>query len=134
MARTGRPGRRHPRSLVAGLGRYSRRMAEPPSDWSVPDDWRAQTAGPEYYGAELRWSEWRRPRPVWDHDHCAFCWATFSEHTEDALRHGYRTGRSDWVCPACADEFAAAFSLRLCGGRPPGDDGRGPPTGPPPEL
>jgi len=35
----------------------------------------------------LRWSAWWPPRPGWDHDHCAFCWAKFAEAQHAHARH-----------------------------------------------
>ncbi|WP_271504281.1 hypothetical protein [Bradyrhizobium sp. CCBAU 11357] len=53
-------------------------------------------------------STWERPSPDWDHDHCAACWAKFSDKTPDSLREGYTTGtdyrlgaRYEWVCEEC---------------------------------
>jgi hypothetical protein len=45
----------------------------------------------------------------WDHDHCAACWAKFSESGDsEVLRDGYATGpdypkgaRYEWVCRQC---------------------------------
>jgi hypothetical protein len=71
------------------------------------NDWRLETQGNESYrGATFerrRWSErpgllWSsesdQPAPlVWDHDHCAFCWAIFCVRTDDHpefLEAGYR--------------------------------------------
>lgn len=30
-------------------------------------------------GVTLVRKKWLRPKPDWDHDHCAFCWAAFAE-------------------------------------------------------
>ena len=78
------------------------------------DDWRLQ--GQESYLANrtLRWSKWSSPRPDWDHDHCAFCWAEFgSQVTEHcAYDSGWVTADDeyDWVCPVCFDDFRSRFN------------------------
>ena len=54
-------------------------------------------------------STWTRPKPDWDHDHCAACWAKFSDVSDSSdLREGYTTGpnyllgaRYEWVCEEC---------------------------------
>jgi len=66
----------------------------------------------EYLGAlkglTLWWSAWTRPKPEWNHEHCAACWAKFSDDIPDTLREGYATGRDyrlgaryEWVCEEC---------------------------------
>ena len=81
------------------------------------DDWRL--AGQERFlaGAALHWSEWHRPRPDWDHDHCAFCWAKFKEEPEPEVLHaGYTTEDGYyWVCPACFREFRERFGWKEVG-------------------
>lgn len=78
------------------------------------NDWRLQ--GQELYmtGRKLmkipyfRWSE------TWDHDHCDFCFATFSEYEGD-LHEGYVTAdnRRTWVCPECFEDFKEMFRWEL---------------------
>ena len=76
-------------------------------------------AGQERFltGAVLHWSEWHKPRPEWDHDHCAFCWAKFMEESlPEVLHAGYTTGDSyHWVCPKCFEDFRVQFGWRLVG-------------------
>lgn len=79
-------------------------------------DWRLQ--GQEKYlkGDSLRKQEWRRYRENWDHDHCDFCWATFSESPED-LHVGYVT--SDglvWICSECYEDFKELFQWTVVEG------------------
>jgi hypothetical protein len=82
-----------------------------------PDDWRL--TGQERYlaGAVLHWSEWRRLRPDWDHDHCSFCWAKFMEESlPEVLLAGYTTADGHhWICPACFEDFRERFAWRLAG-------------------
>lgn len=48
-------------------------------------------------------------RDIRDHDHCEFCWATFSEHP-DHLYQGYCTeDKYRWICPECFDDFKEEF-------------------------
>jgi hypothetical protein len=58
----------------------------------------------------LTWwrSTWTRPKPEWDHDHCAACWAKFSDDIPNTQGEGYTTGpdyrhgaRYEWVCEEC---------------------------------
>ena len=55
----------------------------------------------------FRWSK------TWDHDHCDFCWATFSEYEND-LHEGYVTeDKHTWICPECYKDFKEMFKLEL---------------------
>jgi hypothetical protein len=85
----------------------------PPLD----DDWRLW--GQERYlaGAMLHWATYRAPSPVWDHDHCAFCWARFMEADDpEILREGYTTDDLlHWVCPPCFEDFRERFGWSLRG-------------------
>lgn len=42
---------------------------------------------------------------AWDHEHCALCWDTISEH-EDDQHEGYTDGK-DWLCIECFDKYIA---------------------------
>lgn len=62
------------------------------------DGWRLGGQKQFLQGATLRRGPWHKPRPNsnWDHDHCAFCWATFMEAGDpnapgDVLTEGYTT-------------------------------------------
>ncbi len=83
----------------------------------MPDnaDWRV--GGQERYltGVTLRWQEYRAPRPDWDHDHCAFCWAKFMEGAEPEIQHaGYATvDRTHWVCKQCFTDFQERFKWKV---------------------
>jgi len=80
----------------------------------IPEnDWRRQ--GQEEYlkGATLVHRPYRQNpnNPKWDHDHCEFCWATFSlfQHPEH-LKVGYATEDDyRWICPACYVDFKDEF-------------------------
>lgn len=75
------------------------------------DDWRLTNQGTYLSRARLRCSTWHRPREDWDHNHCEFCWAEFSDYPSmPHLRIGLVTtdGRH-WICPPCYRDFAARF-------------------------
>jgi len=45
----------------------------------------------------------------WDHDHCEFCGAKFSNSEED-LHYGYSTIDSyHWICKDCFNDFKEQF-------------------------
>lgn len=72
-------------------------------------DWRLR--GQEKYlkGATLSKQKYTAYREGWDHDHCAFCWAKFSEREGD-LAEGYATSdRYRWICEACFKDFKSTF-------------------------
>jgi hypothetical protein len=78
------------------------------------DDWRR--AGQERYlrGASFTRESYRPPRPEWDHDHCAFCWATFAAGATAEVTEGYRTlDGTHWICPKCWSDFAGEFGFTL---------------------
>lgn len=73
------------------------------------DDWRLQ--GQENYlqGARLIFKAYKKPSDSWDHDHCDFCGAEFSE-TGNHLREGYCTkDERAWICPECFEDFKQRF-------------------------
>jgi hypothetical protein len=71
------------------------------------NDWRLQ--GQEAYltGARLSLRRWTARDARWDHDHCEFCWATFSPA---GLDRGYTTADEyRWICERCFSDFRAHF-------------------------
>jgi hypothetical protein len=75
-------------------------------------DWRLDNVrGLE--GLRFRRKPYRRPSAIWDHDHCAACWAKFSEDDGADIEHeGYATcddykhgADYDWLCVTCFDEL-----------------------------
>lgn len=73
------------------------------------DDWRLR--GQEKYlsNKDLFLRQWKAPRPDWDHDHCEFCWAKFSDAV-DVLHEGYTTEDNYyWICPDCYNDFKELF-------------------------
>lgn len=82
-------------------------------------DWR-NTGQESYLSARsFTWSRFRAPKPSWDHEHCEFCGAKFSEDPND-LQLGYRTvERNDqrWVCEPCFADFSEVLRFRKSGPR-----------------
>ena len=53
-----------------------------------------------------KWSE------TWDHEHCEFCWAKFSEFDGD-LKKGYCTlDKKKWICNECFNDFKEMFNWK----------------------
>ena len=77
------------------------------------EDWRLN--GQEYslFQKELHlitFKAWRS----YDHAHCDFCWAKFSEN-EDDLHSGYATKNEEhWICESCYNDFKDRFQWTLC--------------------
>ena len=66
--------------------------------------WWEDLKRPEIAGAILIRKPWTRPAgdSRYDHDHCVFCFAKFSDSEPDALREGFATGdEALWVCTDC---------------------------------
>jgi len=73
------------------------------------DDWRRQGQKNYLYGANLVIRDYCPPSPKWDHDHCEFCFITFSLQGED-LKRGYSTKDAHWICEDCFNEFHNEFN------------------------
>jgi hypothetical protein len=72
-------------------------------------DWRLQ--GQEQYlkGVPLYKMVYRKYREGWEHDHCEFCSAKFSEGPCD-LNSGYCTAdQYRWVCDSCYADVKDLF-------------------------
>jgi hypothetical protein len=94
-------------------------------DGAGESDWRL--GGQERYlrEASLTWERYRAWSETWDHDHCAFCWATFMDAERaagrsDILVEGYTTTAEHthgagyhWICKPCFDDFAERFRWRV---------------------
>lgn len=83
-------------------------------------DWRLQGQQKYLEGAALVPKQYRRhPRNSdWDHDHCAFCWATFMvEDVPGVLHQGYCTlDEYHWICPTCFADFREQFAWTVVEG------------------
>lgn len=75
------------------------------------DDWRLDGQEQELQGVTLFDRVYHAPRPDWDHDHCAFCWAKFMEGSyPETLQRGWTTADEyHWVCPPCFEDFRERF-------------------------
>lgn len=82
-----------------------------PSD---ENDWRLLRGQDEYLKNEvLNLAKYERYSETWDHDHCAFCWETFSEYEGD-LHEGYCTlDKRYWICEKCFNDFKHMFKWKV---------------------
>ena len=79
-------------------------------------DWRLW--GQEQYLSDVPLVKrtYKKPREDWDHDHCASCWAKFSESASD-LNEGYTTkGGYYWICERCYRDFRGQFRWQVARG------------------
>jgi len=77
------------------------------------NDWRLQGQEEMLRNAKFRIETYVAPKITWDHDHCTFCWVTFSEYEGD-LHKGYReTKDSHWVCEECFRDFKEMFNFTV---------------------
>ena len=93
----------------------------------MPDknDWRIRNQEDYLMGDKLHKQDYAAPSPKWDHDHCEFCWATFSEHDGD-LHEGYcALDKKRWICEQCFQDFKGMFNFT-----PPGKTPGAPPPRP----
>jgi hypothetical protein len=75
------------------------------------NDWRLTGQERYLFGKTLVWKSYAPPGPDWDHGHCAFCWAKFTQNGEQgAYEEGYVTEDDQhWVCPPCFADFNERF-------------------------
>jgi hypothetical protein len=64
-----------------------------------------------FEGARLLRKPYERWSDTWDHDHCVYCWATFSLDTPGALTKGYAVQDDptfgddySWICVSCVNK------------------------------
>ncbi len=75
-------------------------------------DWRLQGQEKFLKGVSLSKETHKKHREDWEHDHCEFCGAKFSEREGD-LREGYvTTDRYRWICEVCYEDFKQLFSWK----------------------
>jgi len=79
-----------------------------------PNDWRLTNQLSYLKGVPLTWRPYSEYREGWDHDRCAFCWATFAlADIPEAVREGYATpDEYYWVCKACFEDFQDLFEWK----------------------
>jgi hypothetical protein len=76
------------------------------------NQWRIDNAS-HLKGLRLQRRRYTRWSESWDHDHCAACWAKFSEfeglenqHAGYATRDDYPKGAGyEWVCQSCFEDL-----------------------------
>lgn len=77
-------------------------------------DWRWTRGAAKLRGQVLHRRDYHAPYPGWDHDHCFFCWAKFSESIEGALSVGWTTGDEYyWFYDSCCDDFKDFLEFAL---------------------
>jgi hypothetical protein len=84
---------------------------------SDEQDWRLTCQANYLQGVAIRRAVYKRPSEAWDHDHCEFCWAKFSEHDyqdEPTLHVGYVANEGlHWICDRCFRDFRERFQWRV---------------------
>ncbi|KAF0843321.1 hypothetical protein FNL37_0743 [Methylovorus glucosotrophus] len=77
-------------------------------------DWRMQGQDTYLLGLSLFKHQYRKHKDNWDHDHCEFCGAMFTESTPETLHSGYSTADSYyWICESCFEDFQATFKWKV---------------------
>jgi hypothetical protein len=78
-------------------------------------DWRLTNQLDYLRDVSLVRATWVRPKPDWDHDHCAFCWAKFGDSgAPDVLNEGYCTlDHYHWICLTCYADFREQFGWHV---------------------
>lgn len=80
----------------------------------VSSDWRITSQEKYLFEATFEKKMYQKISMEWDHDHCRFCWETFSEDPMVGLTEGYYTENGDsWVCGQCFTDFKDLFKFRL---------------------
>lgn len=83
----------------------------------MDNDWRLRGQEDYLMGKTLYFIRFQKHSEKWDHEHCDFCWAKFSDFEGD-LHEGYCTGTDNkgseyWVCPECYNDFKDRFEWKL---------------------
>lgn len=61
----------------------------------------------------LYWRTWTTKKPSWDHDHCEFCMAKFS-NLPGSYNNGWATEDNyRWICDRCRAHFQDRFNWKL---------------------
>lgn len=77
------------------------------------NDWRLRNQEDYLMNETFVKAEYRKPFEKWDHDHCDFCWAKFSEFDGD-LHKGYCTkNECIWICEDCYEDFKDMFQWKI---------------------
>jgi len=66
------------------------------------------------FGAVFERKAYKAKSKEWEHDHCRFCWETFSEDPSIGKTEGYHTeNRDSWVCEQCFNDFKDLLKFNL---------------------
>jgi hypothetical protein len=78
-------------------------------------DWRLTNQEKYLKGVTLRWEKYKKYSKDWEHDHCEFCMAKFSEEENtDNLNGGYTTEDNyHWICRQCFKDFKEMFKWEI---------------------
>ena len=77
------------------------------------NDWRRQGQERTLKSRHLQHRVYTPYRPGWDHDHCEFCGAKFSQ-IEGDLHQGYTTDdQYSWICEVCFEDFQIEFEWSI---------------------
>ena len=88
-------------------------------DIAMKDDWRIMGQDDYLMEKKLYFIKFQPHSEKWDHEHCEFCWATFSD-AENDLHEGYCTtpdnsNNAYWICSKCYEDFKEDFKWKLIG-------------------
>lgn len=79
----------------------------PPFNYDQVNDWRLTDQAKYLYKKILYWQNYQAYSETWEHDHCEFCWAKFTEENQsEDLHAGYTTqNQYYWICETCFNDF-----------------------------
>ncbi|GHU47243.1 hypothetical protein FACS1894120_5090 [Clostridia bacterium] len=76
------------------------------------DDWRLNTGkGQSAYlsGKTLiKTAHYKKYSERWEHEHCEFCWETFTESYNGVMYH--TLDKKCWICEVCFNDFKEMFN------------------------
>ena len=78
------------------------------------DDWRITGQEDYLMGKKIMFAKYEK-YSVRNHEHCIFCWTTFSEYAGD-LHQGYCVlvdNFYQWICPDCFNDFKDKFQWEV---------------------
>lgn len=94
-------------------------MASPEKQWRIDN-------ASHLIGMRLQFRHFTKWSENWDHDHCAACWAKFSDVNGAEIYHeGYATCEDypkaalyEWVCRTCFDDLKDDMQWSTTDARP----------------
>jgi len=76
-------------------------------------DWRIRWQEDYLMNARLQYKQYKKHSERWEHEHCNFCWTTFSEQPE-YQHYGYCTeDEKYWICEKCFNDFSYMFNWSI---------------------